>query len=199
MKNILLAILFFTLNLYSQNTIKGKLHTSDSFKKEFPIINVSVDGFSEKTTIDTNGLFELNIEKPQTQYLLNFFIGDSLVKTYTYINDWTNRAKPKSISFTEKCSITVKSASKDWKNNDIKLYIYQDDKLLEEDIKFQQKYNFTYVLVNKKDYATYDCYKNYNKRALKYLVLEKELSIKHLNKNTIGKSKFSLNDKPCIQ
>ena len=199
MKYLFLIFLFFTLSLYSQNTIKGKLITSESFKEQFPVILVSVDGFSEKSPIDKKGLFELAIEKQQTEYLLNFFINDSLVKKYTYKNEWRRRKRPKSISFTGICSVTQKMVDQDWKSDNLKLYVFQEYELSKNDLRFQKKYNFTYILVSKKDSKNYDCYKNYNKKALKYLVLAKELSLPKLNKNTIGKNRFSLTDKSCIR
>ncbi|AUC14629.1 hypothetical protein BTO06_05515 [Tenacibaculum sp. SZ-18] len=199
MKYLFLIFLFFTLSLYSQNTIKGKLITSESFKEQFPVILVSVDGFSGKSTIDKKGLFELPIEKQQTEYLLNFFINDSLVKRYTYKNKWSQRKRPKSISFHGECSITQKMVGQDWKSDKLKLYVFQEYELSQNDLKYQKKYNFTYSLVSKKDSKNYDCYKNYNKKALKYLVLVKELSLQKLNKNTIGKNRFSITDKSCIR
>ncbi|MCH2033217.1 MAG: hypothetical protein MK202_06790 [Tenacibaculum sp.] len=199
MKNILFIIIFLSININSQNTIKGKLITSQNFKDQFPFVLVSVDGLSEKKLLDKDGLFELRTDKEQSNYLLKFYIDNKVVKTYSYKHSWLKRKRPKSISFTETCSANNKTASQDWKNNSLKIYIYQEDELSKVDIKIQQKYNFNYVLVHKKDYTNYDCYKNYNNRALKYLVLAKELSIKHLNKNTIGKDRFSLKDKACIQ
>ncbi|WP_299104862.1 hypothetical protein [uncultured Tenacibaculum sp.] len=193
-KNILLVIFFISLNLNGQNTIKGKLFTSENFKEHFPLINVSIKGFSEKKLIDNNGLFELQIEKEQSDYIINFYINDSIVKTYNYKHVWTKRKKPKSISFVEECTIISKSVRNDYKKNTVKLYVFQKKPLSKKDIKIQKRYNFTYTLVYKKDLKSYDCYKKYNHRAFKYLVLGNKLSLDKINNNTIGKSKFSLLD-----
>lgn len=198
MKYVFLTFLFFTLSLYSQNTIKGKLITSESFKEQFPVMLVSVDGFSEKSPIDKKGLFELPIEKQQTEYLLNFFINDSLVKKYTYKNEWSRRKRPKSISLSGTCFVTNKTASQDWKNKNAKLYVLQQNKLSPHHIKLQKKYGFSYLLINKNNYINYDCFITYNHRIIKNLILSKDIFFKDLNQNIVGLNKFNIGDKSIV-
>ncbi|TCI91080.1 hypothetical protein [Tenacibaculum sp. M341] len=199
MKRLLyiIILLFIPLTMQSQDSIKGKLFTSHIFKKQFPLILVYVDGFIHRKVIDDDGFFELKIEKEQDEYLIYFEINDSIVKTYNYKHEWTKRKRSKSIAFEKECEIISKSATKDIENDTQKLYVFQVEKLSKKDLEIQMKYNFTYVLVSKDEIHNFDCYKRYNDRIFKCLVLSKDVSKDILNKNTIGIDEASING-PCL-
>lgn len=181
--------------MQSQGVIKGQFICSESFKKQFPEILVYVDGFIHRKVINNDGSFELKIEREQEEYLINFEINNSIVKTYNYKHEWTKRKRSKSIAFEKECEIISKNATKDIEQNSLKLHVFPEIRLSKRDIKFQKEHNFNYFLINKREgYKLYKCYKKYNDIALNYLVLSKNLSLKKLNKNTIGIKSFTLND-----
>ncbi len=198
MKKFLHILIWLPFVIHSQNSIRGKLYTSQVFSEHFPQVFASVEGFKEKKLLDKEGLFDLNIEKKQSEYIINFYINDSIVKTYNYQHTWTKRKRSKSISFLEECNVIKNSVRDDWKTNNMKLYVFRAE-LSKKDIRIQEKYNFKYTVIGKNDSKNFDCFRNYNRKALKYLVMGRELSLKKINKNTIGKNKFSLNDRTCIR
>ncbi len=193
----IIILLFIPLTMQSQGVIKGKFICSESFKKQFPEILVYVDGFKQRKSIDRNGLFELKIEKEQDEYLINFEINNSIVTTYNYKHIYTKRRRYKRISSRRKCLTGTKKAMQDQENNTQKLHVFQAKKLSKKDLEIQMEYNFTYVLVNKDEIHNFDCYKRYNDRIFKCLVLSKDVSKDILNKNTIGIDEASI-DGPCL-
>ncbi len=197
-KHFYIILLLFPLLIQSQEFIKGKLITSQSFKNKFPLILASIDGFIERKVLDDNGSFQLRIEKEQPEYTIHFNINDSIVKTYIFKHSWTKRKRFKLISFSKKCDITIKNAIEDRKNDCLKLYVYQEEELTEEDLNIQLKYNFTYILITNEDILNFDCYKKYNHTALRCFILDKDLSRNIINKNTIGIGNAIING-PCLK
>ena len=190
-KKIAFFLFMLPLIILSQEFIKGNLITSDSFKKQFPLIEVGIENSNQKTIIDATGDFNLKIEKAQQEYTLNFYHDNKVIKVYTYIHSWLLRKKPKSIVLVDNCKKTnKKKASSDWKNRVPKLYIYQKEQLSRKDIRTQKKYNFSYIIIDKEVILDFDCYVEYNRKILSYLILAKKIEINRINKNTIGKDKF---------
>ncbi len=189
-KNLAFILFLLPLIIQSQELIRGKVIISECFNKQFPLIEIKVKDFINKTVLDDFGYFQLKIEKPQQQYLLEFYLNDSIIKNYTYKHSFTKMKRPKTISMISNCSISRKKALLDWKNKAAKLYVYQDISLSKEDIKTQKKYRFSYIIITKNDVLNFDCYREYNRKILTNLVLAKKIELKKINKNTIGKDKF---------
>ncbi|WP_299627938.1 hypothetical protein [uncultured Tenacibaculum sp.] len=194
----ILILVFIPLKIQSQDLIKGLLFISESFKNRFPKVYVSIEGFTQRKLVDQNGFFELKTEKEQDEYLMNFEVNETLFKTYIYKDIWRMRKRPKRISFSRKCIIDRQKALQDQKKNEQKLYVFQTEKLPPEDLNVQLEYNFTYVLVNTDEIHNFDCYKKYNDRIFKCLVLSKDVSKYIINKNTIGLDEANISG-PCLR
>jgi len=207
MKKILLISLIILSLLktdfgYSQNdTIKGKVVSSISFKKPNGNIYILEKGTTNGTIADSLGFFTLITKKDRINYILEISVGNYDKLEYDYKSEWTKRKKPKSIVVSGKCKINKKKAKQDWKNGEAKLYLFGGIAPIEnskKDEKFERKFKVKYLDFGC-DAEIYECISEYNEYIFKILDIKFGQKMRKLiRKDIVGFKDYENNQSPCV-
>ena len=174
LKNVVVFFLFVLLHYPSysqQDTLKGKIISSISRDTPHNQAYILEKGTSNGTIADSLGFFTLIPEQRKEIYMLEIILSGYPTLDYKFDSKWTKLKNPKSIVLYSNCKINFASVVKDFKEDNLKLYISGGIAPIansKKDKRFEKKYKVRYYDFGC-EIQSYECLEEYNKVVFKLL------------------------------